>query len=192
MDKTYTKEDQILATARELFAKYGYKRVSMDEIARDANVVKSTIYQHFKDKDELLEFIINETISEMQKMVEKIKKESNSPFEVIHKTVYQLLMYREQQELLVTIAKEAEDFHNQKLATRLESVDKSILSYIEEELEKGMREKVIRKCQSRVVAYVLFQTYISLIKEWKKENKPLNEKDIADSISLFLKTGLLV
>ena len=68
MDKTYTKEDQILATARELFAKYGYKRVSMDEIARDANVVKSTIYQHFKDKDELLEFIINETISEVAKL----------------------------------------------------------------------------------------------------------------------------
>ena len=34
------KEEQIIEAARDLFSTYGYKRVSMDEIAKKANVTK--------------------------------------------------------------------------------------------------------------------------------------------------------
>ena len=52
------KKEQIIAAARKLFTKYGYKKVSMDEIAREANVSKKTVYAYFKDKEELLKFFI--------------------------------------------------------------------------------------------------------------------------------------
>lgn len=34
------KKEEVIKKARELFTKYGYKKVSMDEIAREANVTK--------------------------------------------------------------------------------------------------------------------------------------------------------
>ena len=46
------KEEQIINVARELFTTYGYKRVSMDEIAKCANVTKKTVYSYFKSKEE--------------------------------------------------------------------------------------------------------------------------------------------
>jgi len=36
-------KDVIINSARNLFSKYGYKKVSMDEIANDANVTKKTV-----------------------------------------------------------------------------------------------------------------------------------------------------
>ena len=41
------KKDQIIEAARLLFHKYGFKKVSMDEIAREAGVNKRTIYSYF-------------------------------------------------------------------------------------------------------------------------------------------------
>lgn len=45
---------KILAKARELFFKLGIKGVTMDMIASESGVSKRTIYEHFKDKNELL------------------------------------------------------------------------------------------------------------------------------------------
>ena len=47
------KKEDIIEKARILFTNYGYKRVSMDEVAREANVTKKTIYSYFKDKEDL-------------------------------------------------------------------------------------------------------------------------------------------
>lgn len=46
-------KDRILAEADDLFCKYGIKRITMDDIAKQLGMSKKTIYQHFKDKNEL-------------------------------------------------------------------------------------------------------------------------------------------
>ena len=45
------KKELEINAARDLFTKYGYKKVSMDEIAKEANVTKKTIYSYFSDKE---------------------------------------------------------------------------------------------------------------------------------------------
>jgi AcrR family transcriptional regulator len=46
--------DRILETAHEKFRKFGIRRVTMDEIARDLRVSKKTLYRHFPDKASLV------------------------------------------------------------------------------------------------------------------------------------------
>ena len=45
---------EIVKGASELFMRYGLKSVTMDDIARHLSISKKTIYQHFADKDELV------------------------------------------------------------------------------------------------------------------------------------------
>jgi AcrR family transcriptional regulator len=42
-----------LRAAEELFKKMGFRAVTMELVAREANVAKATLYSHFKNKDEL-------------------------------------------------------------------------------------------------------------------------------------------
>ncbi len=44
------KEGDILRTAEELFMQFGYDRVSVEEICREASVSKVTFYKYFKNK----------------------------------------------------------------------------------------------------------------------------------------------
>ncbi|MGL1888578.1 MAG: TetR/AcrR family transcriptional regulator [Reichenbachiella sp.] len=45
---------KIIEAAHGLFHSYGIRSVSMDDIARELSISKKTIYQSFKDKDEIV------------------------------------------------------------------------------------------------------------------------------------------
>lgn len=46
-------EQTILKKASELFIKYGFKNVTMDEIANDLGISKKTIYVYYENKSEI-------------------------------------------------------------------------------------------------------------------------------------------
>lgn len=45
---------KILNAATELFRQYGFKTITMDDIARRAGISKKTLYQHFANKQEVI------------------------------------------------------------------------------------------------------------------------------------------
>ncbi|MEO6883061.1 MAG: TetR/AcrR family transcriptional regulator [Bacteroidia bacterium] len=47
-------EEKILQTAIELFFKYGIKSVTMDDIAKQLSMSKKTIYNYYRNKDEIV------------------------------------------------------------------------------------------------------------------------------------------
>lgn len=48
-------KDKIIYNASELFITYGFKSVTMDDIANNLGISKKTIYQHFDNKTKLVE-----------------------------------------------------------------------------------------------------------------------------------------
>jgi len=46
--------EAIIRTAARLFYKQGYSRTGINQIIEEADIAKSTLYQHFKSKEELL------------------------------------------------------------------------------------------------------------------------------------------
>lgn len=51
--------EKILSAAIELFRQYGFKTITMDDIARRAGISKKTLYLHFANKNE----VVGETVS---------------------------------------------------------------------------------------------------------------------------------
>jgi AcrR family transcriptional regulator len=47
------KRETILAAALELFGRYGYRRTSIDDIAREAGIAKGTVYLYVENKEAL-------------------------------------------------------------------------------------------------------------------------------------------
>lgn len=58
-------KEKILAKAGELFIKYGFKSVTMDEIADQMGISKKTIYTHFKNKT----LLVKETVMSFFDMI---------------------------------------------------------------------------------------------------------------------------
>lgn len=64
MSKHPKKKEQILITAGELFMRFGFKRISVEEICAKASVSKMTFYKYFPNKSELIKFWWNEIIDD--------------------------------------------------------------------------------------------------------------------------------
>jgi len=59
-------KQRIQVAAHDLVMQYGIRSVSMDDIASSLGMSKKTIYQYFKDKDELVEAVVDGVIDTNQ------------------------------------------------------------------------------------------------------------------------------
>jgi len=74
------KRKQLIHTAKDLFFKYGIKRVTVEEICEKAGVSKMTFYKHFKNKNELVKTVIHQITDEAMEKYNALM-EQDIPFE---------------------------------------------------------------------------------------------------------------
>ncbi|MCT4630312.1 TetR/AcrR family transcriptional regulator [Winogradskyella sp.] len=61
-------QEKITDKAGDMFLKYGFKSVTMDDIANEMGISKKTIYKYFDNKDHL----VDETVAYVQKTIDAI------------------------------------------------------------------------------------------------------------------------
>lgn len=77
------KKQDIIADAYNQFRLYGFKSVTMDDLARTIGISKKTLYELFKDKDELVLEAVKYMLNTNQCDTEEIFKNSNNAIEQI-------------------------------------------------------------------------------------------------------------
>lgn len=184
------KEEQIINAARELFKNYGFKKVTMDEIARKAGVTKKTVYKYFASKQDLLKFFINEELVNMKKIVEDTEKKNEDFFECVHECIFRLLQYKHKRKFLKVILEEAEVLKDEKITKEISVIDEQIQKYIKEKLEYAVKEKYIDVENIDIAAFLIYKMYIALMFDWSETYKKLDDKVIADSILKFVLNGI--
>ena len=70
---------EILDAASRLFVEEGFERVTMRRIAAQIEYSPTTIYLYFKDKNELLSAVCEETFSQLAVKLERLQKTSGTP-----------------------------------------------------------------------------------------------------------------
>jgi TetR/AcrR family transcriptional regulator len=74
---------EILETALMLFSEKGYHKVSMQQIAKQAEFGVGTIYKFFANKQDLYRLLIMETAEKWQRAVFQVLEEEPNPFRAI-------------------------------------------------------------------------------------------------------------
>ena len=136
-------KESILIKSSDMFLTHGFKSVTMDEIASEMGISKKTIYQHFSNKNSLVEAVslyLFETIScgidsiyELDKnpidelflikdfILKNLKDESASP-------IYQLQKYYPK-------------IHKTLMAKQFEKMDDCVVGNINKGIEQGLFRK---------------------------------------------------
>lgn len=180
------KKEQVILEARKLFKKYGYKKVSMDEVAKKAQVTKKTIYTYFKDKEELFKYFIKEELDQIRQKIEQKEKE-NLPFiEYVSSCIYEMLKIRNESQLFNNVL---EEFKNQENDNFLKLYDQEIIEYIESKLKKGIASKQIKECNTDLIAFIIYKVYIAIMFEYSKR---IDEKKVTAEITAILKNNLCI
>jgi AcrR family transcriptional regulator len=75
MEKDMQMSDLILEKAKEMYLNLGFKGVTLDDIAQEMSISKKTIYQHYANKNELVEAVGTQL---MQIIFDEIQKIAGS------------------------------------------------------------------------------------------------------------------
>lgn len=117
--------DAILSAARSLFAQYGFKKTSMDDVARLAHVGKGTIYRHFENKEDLFAVLIQrESEALIHNLALEVKRAPDTEAKVRAFVEYRMLHFKE-------------------LASRLQLTDETIMELLP--LADGARKEYFEK-----------------------------------------------
>lgn len=135
MDKDKLTKERILDSARERMIRFGYRKVTMDEIAEDLAMSKNTIYKHFQSKVEIATELFRRLEKQINEELSSIEESNPDPLEVIAKDMFfirqQLAPWFEHflgdiQGEIPHLYAEFMEFRNEKIADLQKLLQKSI------------------------------------------------------------------
>ena len=79
--------NEILGAALVCFTERGFANTRLDDIARRAGVTKGTLYLYFRNKEELFEAVVRQSLVPFIERLEAIVAEANEPASILLKRV---------------------------------------------------------------------------------------------------------
>ncbi len=162
-------KDRIIDQAGELFVKHGIKRISMDEIASKLGISKRTIYQNFKDKEDLLLQYIQHLELMQSEYVKDLSKNEKT---VVHVFLRTIEMHKEFDFFNVRFLDDVNKYYPKAKQELAEQQSRGVV-FIKQFLEEGMMQGVIRKdLNIEVVSFLLQDSNRRFIDASRISNKP--------------------
>ncbi len=92
--KPKTTKDAILDATDKLLAKYGYKKMTIDDLAQEVGIGKGSVYLHFSSKEEIAITHIERMISRMTDKLRNIAATNVKPGERLRLMLIERVLYR--------------------------------------------------------------------------------------------------
>lgn len=135
--------DLILDAADRLLVRYGFRKMTMDDLAEEVGIAKGTIYLHFSSKEEVALSRVDRVIARLYEELRKIAGSGEKPDARLRAMLVARVMFR-----FDSVRHYAESLDEQ-LATIRDALQARREKYFAEEakilgkvLEEGRREKI--------------------------------------------------
>jgi len=79
---------KIIVTAGQIFSRFGFKKTTMDEIAKALKMGKSSIYYYFESKEEIFEAVVRYEANVLRSELTKSIKSAESPVDKMRNYVF--------------------------------------------------------------------------------------------------------
>ena len=184
------KRQEILRTGKDLFWKYGFKRVSIEEICKEAGVSKMTYYKFFSNKMALVKVIMDEIL---QAGLVKYRKLMDSGIPYPEKVLGMIELKREQ-----THTMSSEFFKDY-----LQSGDPELIAYLEKLSQENLQLFIddFRKAQDngdvrKDLKVEFIMAVLNKLIDWVQHDESLLElydepQDLAVELTRFMFYGML-
>lgn len=140
-------KDQIVHKATELFLNFGFKSVTMDDIARELGMSKKTIYVHFSNKTALIETVSAQLFCTIQSGIDLISSQTADPIEELFKIkdFVNENLNNEQSSPVFQLQKYYPKLFKNLIKRQREIVKKTISDNIKRGIEMGLYRKNLNK-----------------------------------------------
>lgn len=185
---------KIIQAATKVFAEKGFYNAKVSDIAKEAQVADGTIYLYFKNKDDLLISIFEESMDIFSAEVIKNMEMASNPEEKLRRfiTLHLDLVRRNQDtaQVLQIELRQSSKFMKEYAGNKF----REYLSLISKILEEGKEQGVFNKdLNPFIVKRAIFGAIDEMALEWVlMKRKKYTVEEVAEQVSLMILNGIKV
>lgn len=161
MEQVLDIKKYIIEESDKLFCQYGFKSVTMDDIAKHLGMSKKTIYQHFSDKDELVNILIESRLNNQDCVIHESAEKAK---DAVHELLLTLATMNESLgNLNPKMFYDLQKYHPKAWLYFKNFKEKSLGSAILANLERGITEGIYRAEINKDILTQLRLDHVELI-----------------------------
>lgn len=161
MEQVLDIKKYIIEESDKLFCQYGFKSVTMDDIAKHLGMSKKTIYQHFSDKDELVNILIESRLNNQDCVIHESAEKAK---DAVHELLLTLTTMNESLgNLNPKMFYDLQKYHPKAWLYFKNFKEKSLGSAILANLERGITEGIYRAEINKDILTQLRLDHVELI-----------------------------
>ncbi|MGH7949840.1 MAG: TetR/AcrR family transcriptional regulator [Candidatus Binataceae bacterium] len=170
---------QVLRHAKRIFARKGYHRTNVSDIISRAGIARGTFYLYFQNKRDLFQELLEQVVSEITRRILRLKVAAAEPdpVEQLRANLKRVVDYVLAERELVDILLNHSVGFDRELDVRITEFYDRIAAAIKRSLDLGIEMKLVRDCDTRVVAY-------SILGGIKEVVGLISREDAADTYAL--------
>ena len=183
-------KDRILSRAEEMFLKFGYSKVTMDEIAANLGMSKKTLYKFFPSKEELVREIIYKMRCGVKDYVDALLADDKMDFVEKLKRMMNLIGNQSsklQGPLLEDLHRNIPEVWQQINEFRKENVRQKFTQLINMGVEKGIFRKDI---DQRLIVLIYSSAIQGLINPEILSQMPFSVEQVFESVIKVIFSGI--
>ena len=186
-----TKEEQekrrheIYHKVVNIFLKKGFQETSMREIADTAGLGKSTLYDYFKTKDDILLYFFEDQLNDLTEAAQEIAIQNKSADKRLRQIIEKHLEFLQaNKSLFMKLSMEAQrlKLDSQKQIQQNRHAYQDLLRGL---IEEGIREGVFRKVDPLLAARMLINTMAPVVFTSRPTGSP--QEMMEETMDIFLK-----
>lgn len=179
-----TRREEIIDIALHLIAENGFQKASMREIAALANMGKSSLYDFFKTKDEIVVYAVEAKIEESIRQVRRIIADEPSPEQCLRKIMLNHLGVPKQYRTVLMWLNAESDYLEEEYRKRLKAARYEYQYTIKSVIENGVAAGIFRKTDAALIVSLLINSMLSIIYSSRPSASP--EKMLDETMNIFL------
>ena len=146
---------QIVDVARKIFTRYGFRKTTMDEIARATRKGKSSIYYYFPGKEDIFKAVVEKEAGELQSRLDRTIRVDAPPLEKLKAYIFFRLHHVRTVENFYSALNEESLSHLDFILEIRNNFDREELRLVQEILEEGMKDGSFQLSSSEIGAIAI-------------------------------------
>lgn len=183
------KVNELFSVSLELFAVYGYKKTTLEDIADRLGMTKSNLYFYVKNKKDLYEKTVESALVQWKEAVAETVASEAGCRERFRAMALASFRYIDQHPILRSLLmKDPSIFTLSPSEDRFAEINRKAITLIREILIQGIEEKVFYPMDVDSVAEYLFSVYVMfLIKTYVKPDSSSSHAMYTAALDLALR-----
>lgn len=192
MSKKISKTKKMLIeVARDLFARYGKRNITMNDIAESSNKGRRTLYTYFNNKEKIFRAVIDK---ELEYVIDQLTKVSNDTTEPDIKLRNHINTHLDAVKYVVNRngslkADFFRDIYEVERARR--KVDQVEITLIKNILEEGIEKKIFKRVDTDLSSIIIFYAIKGLEVPYIRQTLTVEFEKNKSNIVDFIFTGIV-